>query len=184
MRVITGSARGRRLETLAGTDVVRPTSDMVKEAIFSIIQFEVPGKRVLDLFAGTGQLGIEALSRGAARAVLVEKDKQAFSLIKSNVAHCHLEENAVMLQTDALAYLTHAEPFDIGLFDPPYQKGLLDKVLPLAAQHVSEDGLLLCETQRDEALPERAGDFAISKEYRYGKTKLTVYRKAGLEEDS
>lgn len=181
MRVITGTARGRRLQTLDGTDVVRPTSDMVKEAIFSIIQFEVPGKRVLDLFAGSGQLGIEALSRGAEKAVLVEKDKKAFAIIKNNVANCGLEEGAVMLNMDALSYIRHADPFDIGLFDPPYEKGILDEVLPLAAEHVAEDGLLLCETKREEALPERAGGFCIQKEYCYGKTKLTLYRKSRSE---
>lgn len=178
MRVITGSARGRRLQTLDGTDIVRPTSDMVKEAIFSIIQFEVPGKKVLDLFAGSGQLGIEALSRGAEQCVFVEPDKKAFAVIKANVAHCGLQAGAVMLQTDALSYLRHAQPFDIGLFDPPYRKGLLDEVLPLAAEKIAPGGLMLCETQREETLPVRAGAFAIQREYCYGKTKLTLYRAA------
>ena len=94
MRVITGSARGRRLETLPGEDVTRPTSESVKEALFSMIQFEIEGRRVLDLFAGSGQLGIEALSRGAASCVFVENNKGARDVVERNILHCGLQDRA------------------------------------------------------------------------------------------
>ncbi|HRT82268.1 MAG TPA: 16S rRNA (guanine(966)-N(2))-methyltransferase RsmD, partial [Oscillospiraceae bacterium] len=100
MRVITGFARGRKLKALDG-ESVRPTGDRVKEAVFSIIQFELEGRSFLDLFAGSGQMGIEALSRGAASCVFVEKDKDAYSVIKDNLAHTKLEESAKVLNTDA-----------------------------------------------------------------------------------
>ena len=94
MRVITGVARGRRLETLPGEDVTRPTTESVKEAVFSMIQFEIEGKNVLDLFAGSGQLGIEALSRGAKKCTFVENNRQAYKVVEENVKHCKLEQGA------------------------------------------------------------------------------------------
>ena len=104
MRVITGSARGRRLNELKGYDT-RPTTDKVKEGIFSAIQFEVEGARVLDLFAGTGQLGIEALSRGAQRAVFVDRRTDAVKLIRENLALTRLEDGAQVVCGDSMAYL-------------------------------------------------------------------------------
>ena len=103
MRVITGTARGRVLRTLEGEDV-RPTTDRVKEAVFSIIQFEIEGRRVLDLFAGSGQLGIEALSRGAASATFVDMSKDSLSTVKYNLEHTKLGDNAKVVQTDALSF--------------------------------------------------------------------------------
>ena len=156
MRVITGTARGRRLVTPAGL-ATRPTSEMAKEAIFSIIQFEVEGSMVLDLFAGSGQLGIEALSRGARGAVFVDSARAPVA---------------------AMAFLrSYREIFDIALLDPPYQKGLIEEALPLLAQKVSPGGIIICETERGETLPAAAGDFTRKKEYRYGKAKVTTYRR-------
>ena len=97
MRVITGIARGRKLVTLEGEEVVRPTTDRVKEAMFSIIQFDIPGKSVLDLFAGSGQLGIEALSRGAEKAVFVDKSAEAFSVVMQNLKTCGLSDKATLV---------------------------------------------------------------------------------------
>ena len=113
MRVITGSARGRVLRTLEGEDV-RPTTDRVKEAIFSIIQFEIEGRQVLDLFAGSGQLGIEALSRGAAYATFTDMNKDAVNIVKQNLLSTGLHRNSAVLQTDAITFLKNSKKkFDI-----------------------------------------------------------------------
>lgn len=182
MRVITGSARGRRLQTPEGLDV-RPTTDQVKEAMFSIIQFEVEGAMVLDLFAGSGQLGIEALSREARFAVFVDQSRAAQEVIRQNLQTTGLAHQSRVVAMDSLAFLASAkDTFDIALLDPPYHQGILDKALPLLAAHMSPGGIILCETARDETLPEAAGDFRIKKEYRYGKIKLTAYRIPDAEE--
>ena len=120
MRVITGTAKGRKLKTLEGENV-RPTIERVKEAVFSIIQFEIEGRRVLDLFAGSGQLGIEALSRSAASAVFIDADKAAVAVVKENLEVSKLADKATVMQTDALAFLqTSNLTFDIAFLDPPY----------------------------------------------------------------
>ena len=120
MRVITGTARGRKLQTPAGT-AVRPTSDMVKEAVFSIVQFEVEGARVLDLFAGSGQMGIEALSRGARSCVFVDNAKNSLAAVRENLRSCNLTAHAKVMAGDALVFLREyrGEPFDIAFLDPP-----------------------------------------------------------------
>ncbi len=179
MRVITGSARGRRLITLEGEDV-RPTTDKVKEALFSIIQFEIEGRKVLDLFAGSGQLGIEALSRGASSAVFVDLSRQAVEVIKKNLEATGFTKNAVVLNTDSIAFATtRAESYDIAFLDPPYGKGLLQKALPLVASIMNEGGVIVCEAPYEEEIPEAAGDFSLVKTYKYGKIKLATYRKDG-----
>lgn len=176
MRVITGSARGRVLETLSGNDV-RPTSDRVKEAVFSIIQFELEGRSVLDLFGGSGQLGIEALSRGAEKATFVDSDDEAVKVIRKNLASTKLEKQAVVLRTDSVSFAaSHTGRFDVVFLDPPYGKGFLQKVIPLIAPKVNTGGVIVCESPYDEKLPAEADDFRIFREYRYGKTKITVYR--------
>lgn len=176
MRVITGTARGRKLTAPQGLDT-RPTSDMAKEALFSIIQFEVEGSAVLDLFAGSGQLGIEALSRGARSATFVDASRVANQVIQQNLEHTGLKGCARVVMMDAATFLkTLREPFDITLLDPPYNKGLIDAVLPLLAPCMNPGGVIVCETERNEVLPEAAGTFSVRKEYRYGKAKLTTYR--------
>lgn len=176
MRVITGSARGRVLKTLEGEDV-RPTTDRVKEAIFSIIQFEIEGREVLDLFAGSGQLGIEALSRGAAYATFTDLSKDAVSVIKSNLLSTGLHKNSAVLQSDAMTFLRNSrKKFDIIFMDPPYSKGILQKALPLAAEVVNDGGVIVCEHPYGQELPETVGDFALYRSYKYGKLGVTVYR--------
>ncbi len=177
MRVITGSARGRRLETLAGDAVTRPTTESVKEALFSMIQFELEDRKVLDLFAGSGQLGIEALSRGARYCVFVENNKSAKKVVESNISHCGFTDVSQVVLSDAVSYLSRKENFDIVFLDPPYQKGFIPKCMESLANSVSEDGLVICETSRDESLPEKIGPFTVDRERNYGKTKLTLYRK-------
>lgn len=177
MRVITGSARGRRLATLEGADITRPTAESVKEAMFSIIQFEIADKKVLDLFAGSGQLGIEAISRGAEKCVFVEQNRKAFAVLKENVEHCGFGDKSELVNGDALAYLNRSVSFDIALLDPPYNKNLIVESLPLLVKKMSDDGVIICECEKNESLDEKVGDWTISKIYNYGKTKLVLYRK-------
>lgn len=177
MRVITGSARGRNLITLAGEEITRPTSQSTKEALFSSIQFELEGAQVLDLFAGSGQLGIEALSRGAAFCSFVENNRQAFKIVEQNVKHCGFEERSAVVFSDALSYLRRRDTFDIAFVDPPYHQGLVTDCLSLLTQKMWEGGVIVCETAKEELLPDNVNGWSISREKHYGKTKLTYYRK-------
>ncbi len=177
MRVITGEARGRKLKTLEGGDVVRPTTDKVKEAMFSIVHFELDGAVVLDAFAGSGQLGIEALSRGAKKAYFTDENKRAFETVKDNLKTTNLFDRAVVLNTDAFSFLAGTkEKFDIVFLDPPYKKGFTQKILPLLAPCCAENALVVCETDYLEELPESAGTLQKYRAYKYSKTKLTTYR--------
>ena len=179
MRVITGSAKGRKLKELQGRET-RPTTDRVKEGLFNIIQFDIEGRRVLDLFAGTGQLGIECLSRGADRCTFVDLRKEAAALIRENLTWCALQERAQVIQGDYLAYLTRCgEKFDLILLDPPYGSGLLEKALEsiAAIDILSENGIMVCESAVEQVRPELKSPYTRGKDYRYGKIKLTVYRR-------
>ena len=176
MRVITGSARGRKLIAPPGLST-RPTLEMVKEAIFSIIQFELEGARILDLFAGSGQMGIEALSRGAQSCVFVDTDKESQQAIRRNLETTGFGLAAKISGTDAFSYLKGSTgEYDIAFLDPPYKKGALDTLLPAVAQRMSAGGVIVCETEKSEILPEPVGSFLLKKQYHYGKTKVTVYR--------
>ena len=176
MRVITGTARGRRLKEPEGM-AIRPTTDQVKEAVFNIVQFDVEGRRVLDLFAGTGQLGIEALSRGAASCVFVDESRTALNLVRENLRHCQL--TGEVYQMDALQYLEHCGSFDLIFVDPPYDTQLCDKVLQkiFSFDILTEGGIIVCETRRDKSLAEGHSPYFKRREYNYGKVKLTVYDK-------
>ena len=176
MRVITGSARGTRLETLDGL-TTRPTTERIKEAVFSSLQFEIEGRRVLDLFAGSGQLGIEALSRGAALAVFIDQNAEAIQVVKSNLMRAHLFDKARVLQTEAEAFLQRAaDSCDILFMDPPYHQQLLEKLLPLAAPCVSAQGVLIAEGARNDPMPETVGHLKLVQKKNYGKTAVGFYR--------
>lgn len=182
MRVITGSARGRRLQTLEGNDV-RPTTDKVKEALFSIVQFELEGRRVLDLFAGSGQLGIEALSRGADSCVFVDASKKAIEVVRENLAATNLARLGSVIHGDSLRYLqTSRDRFDLAFLDPPYGTGTLQKALSLLPRLMKETGVIICESPKGEAVPETVGDFQVWRTYQYSKVTLTVYRVPTREE--
>ncbi len=179
MRVITGTARGRRLGELEGSDI-RPTYDRVKEGLFNIIQFDIEGRRVLDLFAGTGQLGIECLSRGAESCTFVDQRRDAVKLVKENLRVCGLEAGATVVQTDAIAFLkTTREKFHLIFLDPPYDTGLLDAALKQIAKIdiLADNGIIICESRTEKPMPELPVPFRKSRDYRYGKTKITLYRK-------
>ena len=176
MRVITGSARGRKLKTPDTYDI-RPTTDNVKESVFNIIQFDIEGRRVLDLFAGTGQLGIECLSRGAAEVVFVDQSRDAVRIVKENLKTCGL--SAQVLQTDALSYLRQAKPFDLIFVDPPYDSDLYESVLKTInlVDILSDGGIIVCEARREKLLPDMTAPYTKGKEYRYGKVKICMYKK-------
>ena len=176
MSVITGSARGRRLKEPVGRDI-RPTTDKVKEALFNIVQFDIEGRRVLDLFAGTGQLGIEALSRGAREAVFIDSDSRSVRLVRENLQHCQLEGQ--VLQGDAIGLLPALGRFDVVFIDPPYDAQLAVQALEAIKKFdiLSEGGIIVCETRLETALPALEAPYFKSREYRYGKVKLTTYGK-------
>lgn len=172
MRVITGTARGTKLKTPEGM-LTRPTTDRVKEALFNIIQFDIAGD-VLDLFAGTGQLGIEALSRGAAECLFVDSAKDSVRLVQENLRRCGLA--ARVLQCDALGILKSGEKFDLIFLDPPYGSGLEAKAIETVKEFdiLSRGGIMVVETRPETALPVLPPEYGTTKTYRYGKIKLTV----------
>ena len=179
MRVITGTARGRRLKTPEGMDI-RPTTDNVKESVFNILQFDIEGRRVLDLFAGTGQLGIECLSRGAKEVVFIDQSRDAVKIVKENLKACGF--SAPVLQQDAISYLNACGKFDLIFVDPPYDAGLYKTVLEKinSIDILSEGGIILCESRRETIMPEMRSPYYLRKEYRYGKVKLSLYSKESL----
>ena len=181
MRVITGKARGVALKTPDGLHT-RPTADRVKEALFSIIQFDIPGAKVLDLFGGTGQLGIEALSRDAASAVFVDEREDACKLIKENLKRTRLEQSARVVRSDYLSFLNSCrEKFDIILLDPPYAEIFLENSLKRITEIdiLQSGGIIVCERPLEKELSWSFPGYSRSKDYKYGKTLLTLYRKDG-----
>lgn len=162
----------------------RPTTGKVKESLFSVIQFDIEGRRILDLFAGTGQLGIEALSRGAASCVFIDQRRDAVALIRENLKVCELEDRATVRQGDSMAYLRSGEKFDIIFLDPPYASGLLQQALCDIERFdiCREHGIIVAESAEDTVLPDLAPPYSLYREYRYGKIKLTVYHRSGNEE--
>ena len=181
MRVITGSVRGKRLVTPDGRDV-RPTPERVKEGLFSALQFDIEGRRVLDLFAGSGQLSIEALSRGAKSAVLVDNSAQSLKAIRANLESCGFTENAKVVQSDYKTFCAMSrDVFDIAFLDPPYNEGLLMPAIKSVLPLMSDFGIVVCEHPIDVKLEPQIGGFEVYRTYRYGKVMVTVYRKEGLE---
>ena len=180
MRVITGKARGVQLKTPDGM-LTRPTTDRVKEALFSIINFEIPGAKVLDLFGGTGQLGIEALSRGAKSAVFVDAREEACKLIRENQKRTKLEQNAAVVRSDYLDYLGRCrEQFNIIFLDPPYAEVFLENSLNRITEIdiLQSNGIIVTERPLGKELPWELAGYTRSRDYKYGKTLLTIYRKA------
>ena len=176
MRVITGTARGRKLETPTNYDI-RPTTDNVKESIFNIIQFDIEGRKVLDLFAGTGQLGIECLSRGAESATFIDENREAIRIIKENLKTCQLK--GTVMQTDALSFIKNCGKFDLIFIDPPYDSKLYEPVLEAinSVDILSDGGIIVCEARKEKLLPEMNLPYRKRKEYNYGKLKVCIYTK-------
>ena len=182
MRVITGKARGVVLKTPDGMQT-RPTTDRVKEALFSIIQFDIPTARVLDLFGGTGQLGIEALSRDAKSAVFVDEREDACCLIRENLKRTKLTEQARVIRSDYMNFLRNCkEMFDIIFLDPPYAEVFLENSLKMITEIdiLQSGGIIVAERPLGKELPWNFPGYIRSKDYKYGKTLLTLYRKGNL----
>ena len=181
MRVISGKARGVNLKTPAGT-ATRPTADRVKEAVFSIIQFDLPGATVLDLFGGTGQLGIEALSRGAKNAVFVDERDDACKLIRENLKRTKLEGEGRIIRSDYCAFLkSTSQKFDIIFLDPPYAEVFLENSLNLITQIdiLQSGGIIVTERPVEKELLVDFTGYNRSKDYKYGNTLITLFRKNG-----
>ena len=179
MRVTSGSARGIALKAVPGNDT-RPTSDMVKQAVFNIIQFELGGRNVLDLFAGTGQLGIEALSRGASSAVFVDNALPALEVVRENVRKTGFSAVSKIVKSDYKAFLGSApkKSFDLVFLDPPYREKFVPRILNFIETFdiLSDCGIIICETAVSERMPSEVGRIRLTRQYKYGGTALSVYR--------
>ena len=179
MRVITGKARGVALKTPDGM-LTRPTADRVKEALFSILNFDIPGADVLDLFGGTGQLGIEALSRGARHAVFVDAREDACKLIRENLRRTKLEGEGRVVRSDYLDYLNRCpDQYNIIFLDPPYGEDFLETALKRITEIdiLQSDGIIVTERPLSKELPMEFDGYTRSRDYKYGKTLLALYRK-------
>jgi 16S rRNA (guanine966-N2)-methyltransferase len=186
MRITGGERRGKRLASFRGSRI-RPTSDKVREAIFNLLGQNMTGFRVLDLFAGTGALGIEALSRGAKEAVFVDHLPEALQLIRKNLALCGYEGRSTFLRKDLSRGLPVGQglmqpAFDVVFADPPYRKGFLVSVLQglSGLRLLSPNGAFVAETAREESLPENAGDLLVAKDRVYGDTRVFIYTRGGI----
>jgi len=180
MRVISGSARGTTLKTPAGMQT-RPTTDRVKEAMFSIIQFDLPGADVLDLFGGTGQLGIEALSRGANSALFVDASGDACKLINENLKRAKMMQQGRVVRSDYMDFLKKCQKrFNIILLDPPYAEVFLENSLKMITEIdiLQSGGIIVTERPVGKILDIEFAGFIRSKDYKYGQTILTLFRKA------
>jgi 16S rRNA (guanine966-N2)-methyltransferase len=178
MRIISGMSKGRKLVTPKSLSL-RPTSDRVKESIFNILSEEIEGGVVLDLFAGTGNLGIEALSRGAKNVIFVEKGRHALGLIQRNLAQLGLEERSEVLPIDAIRAIgilkQRRKTFDVIFMDPPYEKGLVEKTLVKLRSHqiYDKDSILVVEHHRRELLPPIIHDWNLIRRREMGETVVS-----------
>ncbi len=174
MRIITGTARGTKLQTLEG-EATRPTSERTKESVFSMLQFDIEGRRVLDLFGGSGQMGLEALSRGAASATIVDQSPEAVKIIKANAQKTKLFDRCVILTKDYKAYLKGTkEKFDIIFLDPPYDTNMLSEAMRIILEQgmLNYGGSIVLESGRDD-IPEY-GDLTLRRHYKSGRAYVTV----------
>lgn len=178
MRIITGTARGTKLKTLTGNDT-RPTTEVCKEGVFSAIQFELHDRTVLDLFGGCGQMALEALSRGAQRAVIIDSSRAATEIIKENALKAKLMKQCRILTSDWKEYLRTAsgkEKFDLVILDPPYAEGAIDEVLHrLQYTEVLAPGAIIVAESDKNGIPKEVEGWS-SKLYRYGKSFVTIFR--------
>ena len=180
MRVISGTFKGIRLNEPKNISI-RPTTDKVKEAIFDSIQFDIIGKTFLDLFSGSGQIGIEALSRGAKFVTFVDESLESIKLLKSNIlklGSC-INDKYSVVYNDALSFLkSNNMNFNFVFMDPPYNKGLLPELISKSSGFIYSDGILICEHESELLLPNKINDLTISKNKCYGTTATTFYKKS------
>lgn len=181
MRIITGKARGVHLETLEGDEITRPTAEKVKEALFSMIQFEIDGARVLDVFSGCGQLALEALSRGASYAVMGDVSPEAVAIIRKNSLKTKLAENTRILNVDyktLIKGLEKREKFNIVFIDPPYASGLVEDTLArlVRADILAPNAIIICESDSPE--PKACEGLVQRRFAKYGRIYITVLENA------
>ena len=177
MRIIAGELKGRRL-VAPSDNRVRPTTDKVKEAIFSMIARYIPDSIVVDLFAGTGNLGLEAISRGAERVYFVDKDKASIAMVRENVKHCKAEEKSVILWSDfKSAFKKINEKADVIFLDPPYDAGYMEDCFSIIAESkiLANDGIIVAEHSSKEMLAEKLSGMTLSKSKRYGRISVSIY---------
>ena len=183
MRIITGTARGVRLETLEGNDTTRPTGEKVKEAIFSMIQFEIEGRKVLDVFSGSGQLALEALSRGADNATMIEASKDAAAIIRRNAVKTKMISNSKVIVSDYKTALRGLEgqKFQLVFMDPPYAAKLVPDTVDRVIRHglLADGGVMVCESE--DATPYEHPALIIRKHNKYGRSFVTIYEKKMTE---
>ena len=181
MRVISGKVRGLKLDTPKNNDV-RPTTDRVKESLFNIINSYVRDSNILDLFAGTGSLGIECLSRGAAECIFVDSSKESIKIINSNIKRARVEEESIVLNMDFKEALRNTKlkdkEFDIIFMDPPYYENMFTDALNIISDKklLSEEGIIVVEHDTKDDFPEKVGQLYKSRDKKYGNTTLTFYK--------
>lgn len=177
MRVITGLVGGRKLRTIEGLEV-RPTSEKVKGSIFNSIQFEIEGATVLDLFCGSGQMGIEALSRSARFCVFVDSSRDSQETTKENLVTTGLFKQSRVVAMDFISYLSSTkDSFDIAFLDPPYSQGLATQALELLVSKMNDGGVIFAEHDTKDDMPDEVGAFKLKKRYKYGRISVSAYRK-------
>ncbi len=178
MRVISGSARGKKLCTTPGLDI-RPTLDRVKESVFNMIAFDLPGASVLDLFCGSGALGIEALSRGADSAVFVDKHRESVNICEKNLKLTHLDKNASLVLSDSIDFLnTTNQKFDIIFIDPPYESDLYEKALSAISAHslLAPGGQIIIESDMKLTPAFDCKTFNSCREKKYGRVRILIMK--------
>lgn len=185
MRIITGEYRGRKLETPMGNHV-RPTSDKVKESIFNLLMNDIWDAVCVDLFAGTGGLGLEALSRGARKCYFCDNSRDSISLIKKNIAKCNAQNKSIVLPGDFTRALTGLkEQADIFILDPPYKEGLYEKCLSIidTLDLLTDEGIIIAEHGARDDVPGAVGNLVKIKDKRYGTIMISIYRKEKAEDN-
>jgi 16S rRNA (guanine966-N2)-methyltransferase len=186
MRVVSGNCKGRPLKAVPGS-TTRPTTDKVKEALFNMIGPYFNGGMGLDLFAGSGGLGIEALSRGLERVIFIDRDTKAIQIVHENIRSCHFEEKAEVYRNDAeralKALIKRELSFDYIFLDPPYKKQQLVSLMEKMdeKQLLNNNGVIVCEHGHEVELPQAVGEFKQIKHEKYGIIAITIYSRVGEE---
>ena len=180
MRVISGWARGKKLESIKSPHI-RPTTDRVKEAIFNIIQFDILDSSFLDLFGGTGQIGIEALSRGAKNVIIVDNNRDSLNVIKNNISNLKSNSNLKVINDNANQFLDNTQlKFDIAFLDPPYSSEILTSVFPYMDKIMNPNSIVIVETNSENNLPKETKRFKLKKSYEYGRILISVYKDGNI----
>lgn len=184
MRIITGIAKGRKIKAPSGMDT-RPTLDRVKESIFDILACKIEGKNILDLFAGTGNLGLEAISRGANKCIFVENNRDTYKILQENVTSLGFQKECELYNRDSFASLkffhNNNNTFDIIFLDPPYGKGYIEKAISAidGEDLLNDDGIIVCEYDEKDLIPDTVGKIRSYRTEKYGRVKISFLTQGG-----